>query len=467
VSRALGFLARNWPLKLAAIGLAMVLYAGVVVSENSRAWPGEVAIMVVDPPPGGVLLTAPGSVSAIRYRAPLDVAGQLTSQSFRATIDLSGLTPEPGGPPVDVPVRLVALDPRVQILDYAPRAVDVRLDSVVSRTVPVSVERGIVPEGLDLGPPQVTPASVLLRGASSRLAEVRSVIARVAVDGSGLNIDLEVDLEVVDEAGDLVLGVEVTPAAARVRIEVGRELAYVVLPVVVDLAGAPAAGSRVGGVTVEPATVTVSGEAPTVERLTSIVTDPVSVEGLAVDLVRTVPLRLPPDISLVGDAEATVAVGIVPERGSRVMEAGLLPRGARRDRVTTLSTGSVLVTLSGPVAALDALEAGSSGVLTADVPVAGLGNGRHEVPVEVTPPDGLAVLGVAPRAVVVRIAPPESTPTPGATATPGASELPGPAASVAPGTSVPPSAGAAERSASASPSGAAAAVPSPSPSGGP
>ncbi len=457
MSRALGFFVREWPLKLAAIGLAMVLYAGVVVSENSRTWPGEVAITVVDPPPGGVLLTAPGSVSSIRYRAPLDIAGQLTGQSFRATLDLSGLAPEPGGPPVEVPVRLIALDARVQVVDYAPRAVDVRIDSVVSRTVPVSVERGVAPEGLVLGPAQVEPASVLLRGASSRLAEVRSVIARVAVDGSGLNIDQRVDLEVVDESGDLVPGVEVAPAEARVRIDVARELAYAVLPIVVDLAGTPAAGSRVGAVTVEPATVTVSGEAPAVERLTSIVTDPVSVEGQVADRTRTVALRLPPEISLIGDPQATVTVRVVPERGSRVMEAGLLLKGTRRDRTTTLSTGSVLVTLSGPVAALDALEAGVSGLLTGEVSVAGLGNGRHEVSVEVTSPDGLTVVGVAPRTVVVRIAPSDATPLPTASGAPGA------AASIAPGATVPPSAGAAERRASASPSVA----PSPSPSGGP
>ncbi len=256
MKRALDFIVRNWPLKLAALGLATVLYAGVVLSGNSRSWPGEVTIAVVDPPAGGVLLTPPGSVTEIRYRAPLDIAGQLTSQSFRATLDLSGLTPEQGGPAVEVPVQLIALDPRVQVVDYAPRAVDVRLDSVVSRMMPVTVERGVAPEGLVLGPPQVEPAAVLLRGASSRLADVRSVVARLAIDASGLNVDQDVDLAAVDETGDLVPGVEIVPGDARIRIDVARELAYAVVPVVVDLTGEPAPGFRVGGVSVDPATVT-------------------------------------------------------------------------------------------------------------------------------------------------------------------------------------------------------------------
>lgn len=450
--RALDFVIRNWPLKLAAIGLATVLYAGVVLSGNSRSWPGQVAITVVDPPPGGVLLTPPGSVTSIRYRAALDVAGQLTSESFRATLDLSGLTPQLGGPTVEVPVALLALDPRVQVVDYEPRSVDVQLDSVVSRTLPISVERGVAPEGLALGPPQVEPASVLIRGASSRIAQVRSVMARIAVDASGLNIDQQVDLEVVDEAGDLVPGVEVVPEDARVRIDVARELAYAVLPVVVDLTGTPAAGSRVASVTVDPVTVTVSGEAPAVARLAAVVTEPFPVEGLSEDMTSTVALELPPEITLIGDSQVTVTVGIVSERGSRVIEAGLAVKGARRDRSTTLSTGSVLVTVSGPVAALDALEAGDPAVLVGEVPVAGLGNGRHEVPVEVSPPDGLSVVAVAPRTVVVRISPP--------TATPGPSPEGSAPSSAAPDASVPPSTGTIGQRTAASVS------PLPSPSGG-
>ena len=45
VSAGARFLVRNWPLKLAAIlGLATVLYAGLVLSENARTWTGEVPI---------------------------------------------------------------------------------------------------------------------------------------------------------------------------------------------------------------------------------------------------------------------------------------------------------------------------------------------------------------------------------------------------------------------------------------
>ncbi len=63
VRRLLDFVLRNWPLKLAAIGLATVLYAGVTLSGNERTWPGAVPIEVLDPPPGAAVLDLPGSVT--------------------------------------------------------------------------------------------------------------------------------------------------------------------------------------------------------------------------------------------------------------------------------------------------------------------------------------------------------------------------------------------------------------------
>ncbi len=105
VKRALDFILRNWPLKLAALGLATVLYAGVTLSGNERTWPGEVPIEVLDPPSGAAVLDLPGSVTSIRYRAPIEAATQLTNGSFLASIDLGNVTPTAGGPPVPVTVR--------------------------------------------------------------------------------------------------------------------------------------------------------------------------------------------------------------------------------------------------------------------------------------------------------------------------------------------------------------------------
>ena len=72
------------------------------------------------------------SVTNIRYFAPADVAQRLTSESFRATADLSQANPQPGNPFVTVPV-VVTADPRVTILDYDPPSITVQLDPLCPR----------------------------------------------------------------------------------------------------------------------------------------------------------------------------------------------------------------------------------------------------------------------------------------------------------------------------------------------
>ena len=77
MTRALAFLVRNWPLKLAAAALATLLYAGLVLSQNAQTWPGSVPIQAVKLPASAVLLSNLGDVRDIRFFAPADVARSL------------------------------------------------------------------------------------------------------------------------------------------------------------------------------------------------------------------------------------------------------------------------------------------------------------------------------------------------------------------------------------------------------
>jgi YbbR domain-containing protein len=390
---------------------------GVSLAQNDRTWPGQVPIEVLDPPRGAAVLDLPGTVSGIRYRAPIDVAVGLANGSFLASIDLSDVVPTAGGDPVPVPVRVIALDPRVQVLDYTPQSVNVRVDPLVTRPIVITVDRGTVPPGLALGPPVVSPASAILRGASSRVAAVQSVVARVAVDASGLNIDQDVDLQAVDETGAIVPGVEVLPERAHVSIEVARELAYATLPVVPVLSGGPAPGYRVSAVTATPTTVTVSGEAAAVTRLSSVPTQPVDVTGLTDSLEASMELVLPADVSLVGDPTVQVQVTIEVEQGSRTWQVGVRIDGARPSREYALSASTVQVTFGGPAPVLDSVDPAT---IVAAVEVGELSVGRHEVNVTVTPIEGLDLLEVAPATIRVDVSRGSESPSPSSAPSPSA-----------------------------------------------
>ncbi len=393
----------NWPLKVTALGLAVVLYAGITLSESTRSWTGPVPIEVLNAPIGGALLDDPGVVERIEFRAADEIADALTNDSFRASIDLSGVVPRPGAEPIEVPVDVFPLDPRVRVVDYSPPGVTVRIDEVVSRIMPVIIDHGPLAEGIEMGPIISEPNQVDVIGASSRLRNVRSVEGRFVVDASGINIDEDIALEAFDEVGALVPGIDIEPASVRVQADVARQLAYATVPIIPELVGEPAYGKRVDNVSVVPAAVTVSGENPAVRQLQAISTEPLDISGQDVELVAEVPLAFPEEVTSPGEELVTVLVTFTEALGSRSYEVGTALTGAQPDLTYRVEEPSVSVVVSGPVAQLDELEADE---LIVEIPVEGLEVGDNEVMPIVQTPRGTSVVRLTPATVRVTVAHP-------------------------------------------------------------
>src|SRR5439155_421316 len=70
VSRIIRFVVHNWPLKLAAIVLATLLYGGLVLSQTTQDFTRAVPIGIENAPSDVVVLSDLGSVTRIRYVAP-------------------------------------------------------------------------------------------------------------------------------------------------------------------------------------------------------------------------------------------------------------------------------------------------------------------------------------------------------------------------------------------------------------
>jgi len=410
VRRVSNFLFRNWPLKLGAIGLATVLYSGLVLGQNVRTFTGTVPVDAIRLPAGAALLNQIEPVTQIRYRAPLDV-GVLSPDSFRATVDLSDVQAEPGGPPVAVPVAVIALDQRVQIVDFQPREVQVQLDPVTEREMPVTVVLAPVPDSVTVGTEQVDPSTVTIRGASSRVDSVAQVIARVAIDASALNVDRLIDLVAVDPNGNEVPSVEIDPQRARVRIPVAQELVTRTLPVVPQLVGTPAPGFRVTSVTVEPLVITVSGEASVVSQLQNAPTSPIDVAGRTTDLEAEVGLALPAGVTPSEADRVRVSLSIEEATGSQTYSAGVTLTGERPGHSYALDVAQVNVTLSGPLVALQAVNPQT---LIVEADVSALEPGTGAVDLTLVPPPRTALVAIDPGSVSIVVSAP--TPTPSAAA---------------------------------------------------
>ncbi|HTR20923.1 MAG TPA: YbbR-like domain-containing protein [Gemmatimonadales bacterium] len=168
-------LTRNWPIKLAALLLSATLYVAVAAQEQiTQAFPVTLAVVV---PPGRTLLQAPPQVSVVvrgRGREILKLRVFPTALAVRVPDTLTApvwhVILRPGD--VDLPKGA-----DVEVSDLTPRELDIRLDSVVGKNVPVVPRVTVLPEsGQALeGGLQLTPAVVRVVGSEQALARIESV----------------------------------------------------------------------------------------------------------------------------------------------------------------------------------------------------------------------------------------------------------------------------------------------------
>jgi YbbR domain-containing protein len=174
---------------------------------------------------------------------------------------------------------------------------------------------------------------------------------------------------------------------------------YVVTPL---LRGAPSDGFNVTSVSVEPPFAVITGAIEGLQSLTTVATDEVDVDGATSDVVRAAKLRLPTGLTVSGSDTVTVRVFISPARGEITL--GLTPTaeglepGLRAEVAATL----VEVRVAGEIPVLRSLSPSS---LVSVVDVSGLGAGQHDLPVHVTAPPGVQVVGVEPSTVLVTLSP--------------------------------------------------------------
>src|ERR1700675_3233892 len=303
------------------------MYGGLVLSESTQSFNGVIPVTAEGQPADTVRLTPLDPVTVIRYFAPAGVP--VTSSSFTATVNLADVNPQAGA--VNVRIDVTAPDSRIRVLGYDPQFMNVQLDPLDQKSVPVQVERGVVPGGLYLGETTVDPAVVTVSGPQSNVRQVVAVRADVQIQPSGIDVDQDVQLVPIDGLGNAVRTIDVAPSTARVTIPVFSNLQTRSLPVNPVLSGVPAAGFEVASVTVNPEIALVEGDADQLAGLVSIDTPAIQMTGVSSAVNVEAHLALPTGIVAVGDDTIRVAVKLRQVTATRTFSAGLRLGGTRRD----------------------------------------------------------------------------------------------------------------------------------------
>lgn len=412
MKRIVGRLVHNWPLKLAAVGLATLLYGGLVVSQSTRTLSDIVIPIDAIPPADSFLLTSIDPVTEIRYFAPSGT--RPLSSDFEASIDLSGI--QPGSGPQRVTVHVISIDDRITVVGVQPAAVTVDLDRLDRKMVDVVVDHGPIPNGIELGDAAVGPSRVQVSGPASVIERVVAARASVIIQPSGIDVDQDIELVAIDELGEAVGQVDVEPTDTHVTIPVFSDRETRTLPVKPVVTGDPAAGFEIAGVTVDPPVMLVEGDADQLAELVRVDTAPIPMTGVSSDLTVVVGPALPTGVLPVGNDRISVTITLRPVTATRTFSAGVRLIGAGRGLSYALDTDRILVTIGGSIADLDRL---SGTAVVVDLDVTGLQPGTATVPVTLDLPTGATLVSASPSSVNVTITGPSPSPTPAASSSTG------------------------------------------------
>ena len=398
----MGWLLRNWHLKLAAMGLATVLYTGLVYSGSfsDQEFAG-LPIQAVNQPDGAYPLTQSLGTVTVQYRRSASV-DRVTDEAFAVTVDLSTYDMSGAPQPQALNVDVSSLQDGVEILSFAPMTVPVALDRLTQRSVRVEVQTGQVPDGLAIDTPRVSSETVIASGPQSQLGRVFRAVAHVQVFESGIDVrQPRVDLVPVDVDGQEVESVELNPATVSVEIDVRAVETSKTVPIRPELNGSPGIGTEVTSVTVEPAVVTIFGSPTALADVADVATAPISIDGATDTLRRDVELVLPDGTRTAPDAKApVVTITIGPAIATRTLTVGVECRNAPNGSACLPEQSQLAVTLRGRANQLANLDPAD---LTPIVDASGLDPGQHRLTPTISLPNGVTLVSISPGSVTVDI----------------------------------------------------------------
>lgn len=387
------WLEKDIALKVLAVVLAAVLWLRVG-SGQSPAVTVTVPGVPVQPAGLGEGLALAGLEPErvdVSVRAPRSVLDRLDASALRVEVDLAAA----GAGQFSLPVTVKA--PRgVQVVEVSSPVARVTVDYLAERRIPVQVQVvGVVGEDYRVESPLPSPAEVLVSGPRGRVARVRYAVGSVDVTGATADFSRAVDLRPVDGQGAEVAGVQLKPATVEVRFSLVKLPPAKEVPVEADLQGRPPLGFTVREVVVSPSLVKVRAPREQLDRVASVKTRPVSVEGLTADAEREVAVALPEGVVMCEPATVLVYLRVVEDVAQReyaevAVQIRNLPEGlsgsCEPDRVKVVVR-----------ARRDVLEK-----VSPQVWVDGSGEaGQREVPVAVEVPAGAEVVSVEPARVVL------------------------------------------------------------------
>ncbi len=371
----------NYRTFLWAFALAVSVWIAAVTGadpDETRLLPDPVAVEIIGQNPTLVINSDVPKEVEITLRAPASVWKVLDADPslVRVILDLSGLSA--GEHTSELQIQVDARP--VQILSASPKSVSFSLEPLATETLPVGITlSGQAAIGYQTGELVIDPEKVVVAGAESQVQKVARTRVFVNLDGVRENVDRTVTVEVLDENGQPVDGITVSPESIHVTVPVSQQGGYRDVAVKVITVGRVASGYRLTDISVFPPVVTVFATNPDlVSNLPGVVeTAPLDLQNVKEDINTRLTLKLPEGVSIVGDQTVLILAGVSAiERSITLAGEKVEIIGLGNGLTAVVSPLTVDVIVSGPLPLLDTITRQDVRIT---VDLTGLEPGTHQV----------------------------------------------------------------------------------------
>ena len=205
----------------------------------------------------------------------------------------------------------------VEIENIYPSQIQVTIDEIITRQMEVTPQlEGEPVEGYVISDVQVEPESILLEGASRILVNVEELWAVVNISELEEDSDLTVPLKPVDDTGEEITGIEITPSEVEVFVSVDyleKEVPFEKeVPVEVNIEGELPEGLEIKSIEVEPERVVLLGDEELLDEVNKVKTAVLDLSDKEETFSQEIELEVLQGTSLEIEPRASVMVVIGP-----------------------------------------------------------------------------------------------------------------------------------------------------------
>ena len=346
----------------------------------------------------GVYITNEIADVTVKAEGSSKVILGINASDFTALVNLAGK--EEGEYLVPVEVRPPSSS--IKIKSVSPAKVKVSLEKISTVKLPIIVKfTGVPDENFVPANPILTPSEVTLTGPMSKLRNIKNVYVEINLTGVSKPSTFVLPVMLSVENNTNVESVQVNPASCVVKLPGKNPAIAKTVPVVPDISGVPFDGFAVKSITVDPSVVTIQGNFSDLNKINSISTSKIDINGITESKKYTAKFVLPDNVSVSkGETECTVNVNIVPLK----KEVLKIPLTVNYDNVKydiSVSVQSVSVILYGFP---DDLKNITKSSVSALIDVSNFTDGEYDVPVVVKGlPQNSVIATVVPRVVHIKI----------------------------------------------------------------